>query len=221
MITSHQQKGKLERHAVIFRRKVATLTAFATAIFLLCIENVKAFTSPLSSSSALLNENTILFFASGAHTIVKRWKSTPAKNTIRATSDIQIDAQRREAGLALGLRCNHRLSSTALRMMFGTAPSSSSPPMLDMKTSIGAFGGWYNKMDPVARPPVYEDDLTDYTFASPADSWPTSLESDYLTSSQSISSISGIPRKTSNRNPIRRIRKIAGWVSKPMQRIRG
>jgi len=208
MIPSRQRKGRLERHAVIFRRSMTTLIAIITAIFLLCVENVKSFTLPLSTSSVLLNENTLLL-----------WKSTPAKNDIRATSDT-INVQRREAGLAVGLRCNQRLSSTALSMMFGMN-SSSSDYVLDMKTSIRAFGGWYNKIDAVARPTVYEDDMTDYTFSSPADSWPTSLENNYLKSSQSNGNMSRTSSETSNCNTICRIRKIASWVCglKPMQRF--
>jgi len=80
-----------------------------------------------------------------------------------------------------------------------------------MKTSIGAFGGWYNTMDPVARPSVYnEDDMTDYTFASPSDSWPINVKDDYATTAASLNR-SRMTSERSNPNPVRAIRRIAGW----------
>lgn len=223
MISNCQQKRKLVRHAVVVKRKMATLIAFTTTIFFLCLENVKSFTLPFSSPSTLMNENTLLFFVSGTPTLVKRWKSFQSKNMIRP--DSTKSAYGIQSGVALGSpsRDSERDSSTALQMALGVAPPSpSSPPMLDMKTSLGAFGGWYNELDPMARPPVYEDDITDYsyTFASPSDNWPTSPGNDYFSRSQSIRN-SRIPpeRSNPNPNPIRTIRRIARWVA-PVQRFR-
>lgn len=86
------------------------------------------------------------------------------------------------------------------------------PAMLDMKTTIGAFGGWYNTMNPVARPSVYdEDDVTDYTFVSPSDSWPISIKEDYATAPVSRNR-SRMTLERSRPGPVRLLRKITGWV---------
>merc|ERR1712038_2174190 len=93
--------------------------------------------------------------------------------------------------------------------------ASSAPEMLDMKTSFNAFGSWYNTLDPVARPPVYEDEMTEYSFSSPADSWPTYPSfSEDTTLPATISSMSSSSSSMSKNRlrPMRSIRKITGWV---------
>lgn len=226
--THHRQQqqtnAKLKRHAVLVQRKMAALVAFSTTIFLLCIENVKAFTtsSPLSLSSSLINENTMIMFASGAHTLAKRWKST--SSTLGRVSSRPVSPSCSDRSLTSGLSVTtangsgsgsgRRFPLTTLRMAIGIMPSESS--MQEMKTSIGAFGGWYNKLDPVARPPVYEDDITDYSFTSPSDNWPSSLEDDDMsmtTSGFTTSSYTIASRKSSTNTtprPFRAIRRIAG-----------
>jgi len=205
--------AKIQRHAILVRSKVTALLAFTTTLFLLCVENVKAFTAPLSSNS-LLNENTLVFLTAGAHSVNKCWKTTGASTSIR------LAASKVSGFVPVPFARAQRKSSTSLKMAFGlggTAPSSA-PPMLDMKTSISAFGGWYNSMDPVARPPVYEDEATDYSFSSPADSWPSSFEDVASFTSMPQSLVSSAPasnlaaRKSRRPRPIRTIRKIAGWV---------
>lgn len=92
--------------------------------------------------------------------------------------------------------------------------------MLDMKTSISAFGGWYNTMDPVARPPIYDDDTIDFSLLSPSDSWPTSMDDDglvlasisTLSHAKSVAAVSGAGRRRKTPRPVRTIRRIAGWV---------
>lgn len=223
--TSIQTK-KIKQHAVLVRRKVTAIVAFTTTIFLLCIENVKAFTAPLSSSS-IMNENTIMFLATGAHSIAKRWKMKGGPMTMRvATSKLSNSLHNAQVAFIPHPIYKAQLTSiTSLKMAFGfgdTTPSAPAPPMLDMKTSINAFGGWYNSMDPVARPPVYDDEMTEYSFSSPADSWPSSFEDDASTMNSIPNSFSAISpastahnlsiRKSKRPRPIQTLRKIAGWV---------
>jgi hypothetical protein len=216
-----QTNAQLKRHAVLVQRKMAALVAFSTTIFLLCIENVKAFTtsSPLSLSSSLINENTMIMFASGAHTLAKRWKSTSSTLGRASSRSVSPSSDRSlTSGLSVttvnGTGSGRRFPLTTLRMAIGIMPSESS--MQEMKTSIGAFGGWYNKLDPVARPPVYEDDITDYSFTSPSDNWPSSLEDDdmsMMTSGFTTSSYTTASRKSTTNStprPFRTIRRIAG-----------
>ena len=122
------------------KRKLAAMIAFATALFLLCVENVKAFSSPLSSP------DTLVMLATGLHSVAKQnqlWKkSIKLSPALRKTSN----------GNTSGA------TSTSLKAFgFGAPVEKASPQMLDMKTSINAFNGWYNQMDPVARPPVYDE----------------------------------------------------------------
>jgi len=210
-----RKEGKLRRHAVIIRHKVVMAVAFATTIFLICIENAKSFTVPISASNQSLNENAIYLLRSSK--LAKRLKIDFHPNS------------NREYGTTIGLSVEflsnyHRQkkSITSLRMAIGVTPSTSQPSMLDMKTSINAFGSWYDKLDPVARPYLIKDDVTDYTFTSPSDSWSTSLDDDYVTTAPSLNR----PRMTSERSnpsPIRAIRRVAGWVLgiRPIQRVRG
>jgi len=208
------QNKKIQQHAVLVRRKFTAVLAFTTTIFLLCIENVKSFTAPLSSP-ALLNENTLMFLATGAHSITKRWRITGASTSLKgATSKMSA------AFASPPIARAQRQSSTSLKMAFGLGSpvTSPAPQMLDMKTSISAFGGWYNSMDPVARPPVYDDEGTDYSFTSPADSWPSSFDDDaampksFIGMSPARTSSNLGVRKARRPRPIQTLRKIAGWV---------
>jgi len=199
-----RKEGNLRRHAVIVRRKVAMAVAFATTILLICIENAKSFTVPISASSVSRNENAIHLLRSSR--LAKRLKIGFHPNSNREYGT--------NVGSSVGFLSNphqQHFSLSSLRMAVGVTPSTSQPPMLDMKTSINAFGGWYDKLDPVARPYLYKDDVTDYTFTSPSDSWPTSLDDDYVTTAPSLNR----PRITSERSnpsPIRAIRRVVGWV---------
>lgn len=223
MLSSNRpQKGKLQRHAVVVRRKVATAIAFATTIFLICIENTKSFTTPLFAPNALLNENTFSFWTSSR--LAKRFKLSPSKLSLRSISKNGYDTSLASMAGASPNINSRKFHTTSLRMSHSVAPSTSAPLMLDMKTTINAFGGWYNELDPLARPSVYYEDedsesyVTDYTFSSPSDSWPTPLDNDSATLNRSR-----MTSERSNPNPIRAIRRIAGWVSRttPFQRIRG
>lgn len=197
------QQQHIQRHAIFMKRKLAAMIAFATALFLFCIENVKAFTAPLSSP------DTLVMLATGLHSVAKQnqlWKkSIKLSPALRKTSHGNTSASS---------------TSTSLKAFgFGASVEQKrpSPQMLDMKTSINAFNGWYNQMDPVARPPVYDDEATDYSFSfsSPADSWPSSFVDDAVTTSSaaSASTLLASERKQQSKRPrpIRTIRKIAGW----------
>lgn len=135
------QQQHIQRHAIFMKRKLAAMIAFATALFLLCVENVKAFSAPLSSP------DTLVMLATGLHSVAKQnqlWKkSVKLSPALRKTSQANTDASN---------------TSTSLKAFgFGAPVEKASPQMLDMKTSINAFNGWYNQMDPVARPPVYDE----------------------------------------------------------------
>lgn len=211
-------EASIQQHAVFVQQKARILIAFTVAMFLLCVENVKAFTAPLC------NPDTLLLMASGAHSFAKRWTTAkPNALSIRQTShqqtttDCNNEEQRLHAMRPLSR--SQRNSITTMKMAFSfVAPSTAEPqPTLDIKTSINAFGSWYNKMDPVARPPDYDDDETDYTLSSPADNWPSSLEEEIAVTSTAAYSTQ--PRSSSKPSfiesrrprPIRTIRKIAGW----------
>mmetsp|Transcript_13259 Transcript_13259/g.19801 ORF Transcript_13259/g.19801 Transcript_13259/m.19801 type:complete len:326 (+) Transcript_13259:127-1104(+) len=251
--SSKVQQKMIQQHAVVFRHKLATLIAFATAIYLLCMENVKAFAAPLS------DERTLLVVASGAQSLAKRWKTTGTNNvqnvgtSIRhaySSSALKTFSLRSSAAnsavssggsngnmafvepvVAPCRKRNHSKSTTTSlnAFSFAAAPSTPAPEMLDMKTSIHAFGGWYNQMDPVARPPVYEDDLEEYSFSNPADSWPSTYD-DVIASGPptAFRTVNGPGRESSSTStrgqkrlrPIHTIRKIAGWVraSSPLSR---
>lgn len=231
--TTAKYEARLQQHAVFMQQKARILFAFAATILFLCIENVKAFTAPLSKP------DTLLFMASGAHSVAKRWRTKPATLTIRQTTqDKPLDDQDRlqkepptrqnTNNLISRTHCN-KVTCMSMAFNFGSSSTNDSPPTLDMKTSLNAFGSWYNKMDPVARPPDYDDDETDYTLASPADDWPTSFEEEavltsttaYLTNPRTKSKAM---YKTSKRpRPIRTIRRIAGWFlgSSPVRNARG
>lgn len=213
------RKEHLQYQAILMKRKVTALIAFATTIFLLCIENVKAFAAPFSSP------DTLMMLATGAHSLVaKHWKTSRSVNA-RATSNLSPPTTGSpntihgpntiSSSYSHVNQCQGR-STTSLRMAFGfgvptTAPSPS-PNMLDMKTSINAFGSWYNQMDPVARPPVYDDDVMDYSFTtSSTENWPSSFDEDEVMMIP-VGSSSSSSRKPRRPRPIRTIRKIAGWI---------
>ena len=156
---------KLRHHAFLVQRKLTAALAFSTTLFLFCMEHVKAFTSTASSTSSamsLLNENSILMLASGAHSLAHKWRMTQ-RSVDRSYKSNAVSATTAAARVPEGTPSyQHSRVTSRLRMAFGFdsfAPSSSptAPPLLDMKTSISAFGGWYNTMDPVARPPIYEE----------------------------------------------------------------
>jgi hypothetical protein len=160
------RKEHLQYQAVLMKRKVTALIAFTTTIFLLCIENVKAFAAPFSSP------DTLMMLATGAHSLAKRWKnsnncshistdsrptSSNPPNSKNACSRSALMVATRDTSIAR----SHIKSVTSLKMAFGFGvPAMSptpSPTMPDMKSSMNTFGFWYNQMDPVARPPVYDE----------------------------------------------------------------
>jgi len=207
-------KVKFQKHAVVFKRRMAALVAFSTTVYFLCLENVKAFTSAPLSSNVVMNENTLLLLASGAHSLARCW-NTPSSTAIHLPSSSRTSKKVMSNEVINRATTGQRLSLTSLRMAlgFGAMETPSSPEMLDMKTSFGAFGSWYNTLDPVARPPVYEDEMTDYSFSSPADSWPTYPSfSEDTTLPSTISSMSSSSMKKNRLRPMRSIRKITGWV---------
>jgi len=219
---------RIQQQAFVVQQKMRILIAFVATMLFLCIENVKAFTQPLS------NPDTLLIMASGAHSMAKRYRAKPTAFNTRPTPQSR-PAEEKNQPTNCGIQSqlpsrSQRSSSTSLRMAFsfGMVPPKDAAPTLDMKTSINAFGSWYNKMDPVARPPEYDDDETDYSLSSPADSWPSSFEEEsttstaaYLTSPRSTSTSSFGNRRRPR--PIKTIRKIAGWVfrSTPTQYSKG
>ena len=157
-VSNKKYEGRIQQHAFLVQQKARILIAFTATMFLLCIENVKAFTAPLS------NPDTLFFMASGAHSIAKRWKSNSNTFTIRQSTQHKTTHEAKEVHRQ-GIQSNRvlnrsqRKSSTSLRMAFSFASlaAKEDTPTLDMKTSINAFGSWYNKMDPVARPPDYDE----------------------------------------------------------------
>jgi len=196
-----RQEGKSQRCTIIKQPKLVVM------IFIICIKHAKSFNV--------------------CGKLAKRSKLSPSKLSFRPVFNSEYYKELIDTGLVTGSPPNYhwqRLStSTSVRMMPGVAPLNSPPLMLDMKTSINAFGGWYNKLDPVARPSVYyEDDVTDYTFVSPSDNWPTSLnDNDDDDDEYIIISIPSLNR--SDLSPLRTIRRLCSWVfaTRPMQRIRG
>lgn len=218
-----QQDGKLKRHTVIIRRKVATAIAFATTILLICIENAKSFTTYSKLAKQLkLSPSKLGFRPLFDDNGFEEMEMIDAVGALLGVDFSSVHTPQREVS-----------ASTSLRMMPGAVASSTSPPlMLDMKTSINAFGGWYNKLEPLARPSVYyKDDVTDYTlFASPSDNWPASLDYDdededdgYMPAASSLNRSTRMAPEKSNPGPLRTIRRIASWVFsiRPMQRMGG
>jgi len=157
--TTTKYETRIQQQAFVVQQKVRILLAFVATMLFLCVENVKAFTAPLS------NPDTLLFMASGAHSIAKGWKAKPTAFSTRQTHQTP-SSEEAEKPKGCGTTINSQLptrsqrtSRTCLRMAFsfGMSPPKDAPPTLDMKTSINAFGSWYNKMDPVARPPEYDE----------------------------------------------------------------
>jgi len=224
-VASRGRKGKLQKHTVMVRRKVATVIAFSTTILLICIESAKSLAIPNAVSSLSLSNDSILssMFCSTSSRFGERFKlsmlssrrqnDSPMSNYWHGTSR----TSKIEPVIGSHLKYNfdlQKVTSTSLRMSSETPKS---PAMLDMKTSIGAFGkSWYDELDPVARPSIYyEDDDTDYTFASRSDSWSTfNLDNydDRYTTTASPLDRNGITSERANLRPIRTIRKLVGWV---------
>jgi hypothetical protein len=161
ILTTNNQpyEHRIQQHAFFVQQKVRILVAFVAAMLFLCVENVKAFTAPLSNPDALL------FMASGAHSVAKRWRSKPATLNTRLRTNQPAEKSQEQNFQTIRLQPqpqilrSQRNSLTSLRMAFafGASVTKERPPTLDMKTSINAFGSWYNKMDPVARPPDYDE----------------------------------------------------------------
>lgn len=130
--------------------------------------------------------------------------TTPVSTSVALSSETVVLSFLKSYGKLTKRRVKSSTLDVPLQMALGQ------PAMLDMKTTLGAFGGWYNTMDPVARPSVYnEDDVSDYTFVSPSDNWPTSIKDDHTPPARNRS------RMTSERSrlgPVRILRRITGWV---------
>jgi len=150
-LSNRPTKGKLQMHAVFVRRKVAKTLVFTATVLLICIKNAKSFTTTTTTTTTSVlfsrvpsSETTLLFLTSYSKLTKRRlFRSCPSERSVRPAPS---------SGHGTGV---------SLRMTPGVTSSSSGaarPAMLDMKTSIGAFGGWYNTMDPVARPSVYNEE---------------------------------------------------------------
>ena len=137
----------IKRQSITLRRKFAASVAFVTTIFFLCMENVKSFTYPVSQHS-FLNENTFLFVASGLHSMTRKLS---LKNT---------HGRKQDQHQILGSN-----SPTHVRPCRTTLKMVRSIPSIDLedlapnsvRTTLKAFGGWYNEMDPLAKTPIYEE----------------------------------------------------------------
>lgn len=153
--TATKYDARIQHHAVYMQQKAQLLFAFVATMLFLCIEEVKAFAAPLAKPDALL------FMASGAHS-AKRWGFNPSSLNIRPTTQDKPTDDKNLAQKELKQQDNiisrtHRNKVTCMKMTFGSTSTTDSAPILDMKTSLNAFGGWYNTMDPVARPPDYDE----------------------------------------------------------------
>ena len=152
--TSTNYNARIQHHAVFMQQKAQLLFAFIATMLFLCIEEVKAFAAPLAKPDA------ILFMASGAHSMAKGWGGIPSSSNTHPTSQGKStddkDRAKKDFKQDNITSRTHRNKVTCMRMTFGTSTTDSAPT-LDMKTSLNAFGSWYNTMDPVARPPDYDE----------------------------------------------------------------
>lgn len=124
--------------------------------------------------------------------IVNSFTANPLSSHSLSNVNIPLLKKSRKINISLGqqipaINYHRQKKKSPTSLLMWSIEKEPTQPMLDMKTSINAFNGWYNKMEPVVLP-VY-DDVTDFTFSSPADNWPSSLDEEVssMGSSQSNS----------------------------------
>jgi len=150
MISTHPQR--IQQQAVLFQRKMAATMAFITTMFFFWIEEVKAF----SSTHSIFNKNVLLFLASGAHSLTNKWRSSSGTFMGKRTF-VGSRVQESNQQTAPSSRIFSSRSFTSLKMAWSLpSPVLSSPS--DWKTPFSSMGGsWYNKVEPVAFSPLYDE----------------------------------------------------------------
>jgi len=173
MLSHSKSKEHLQKHAVVIQRKAVAAMAFTMTLFLFCTEHVKAFTHHNS-----LSAHETLVLMSAASSMAREFSST----CINSRNERLGKIPNKMHSLAGSLRSRAFSSSTRLSMAWSLPSADKVPPITF--SSLRVFGSWYNEMNPTSRTVVYEDSYAlDYSFSSPADDWPETLE-DYEINTQ-------------------------------------
>jgi len=191
MLSRNKSKENLQKHVVVIQRKAAAAMAFTMTLFLFCIEHVKAFTQHNS-----LSAHETLVLMSAASSMARRFSSA----YINSRNERLHKIPNKTHSLAGSFGSRAFPSSTCLSMAWSMPSADKVPPIT--VSSLRVFGSWYNEMNPTSRSVVYEDSyVSDYSFSSPADDWPTAVEENEINTSTIV-----IERRRRSR-PIRAIRR--------------
>lgn len=189
MITNRQQ---LQHHARTLQSRATAMIALFMTIFLLCIENVRAFANQYHISA-----HDAMVLASAASSLTRKLSGDSLKMIPKTASFSSFLAS---PGRASG---SSDASSTSLKAW--SIPAIAMPSMPAMPTSkeipLHTLGSWYSEVDPTTKPPVYDDDYDSfYSFSSPTDDWPST---DMEESNKAVQSHMRL-------GPLKTIRRVAG-----------
>lgn len=188
-ITNRQH---LQHHARTLQSRATAMIALFMTIFLLCIENVRAFANQYHISA-----HDAMVLASAASSLTRKLSGDSLKMIPKTASFSSFLAS---PGRASG---SSDASSTSLKAW--SIPAIAMPSMPAMPTSkeipLHTLGSWYSEVDPTTKPPVYDDDYDSfYSFSSPTDDWPST---DMEESNKAVQSHMRL-------GPLKTIRRVAG-----------
>lgn len=188
-------KQQLQYHARVLQSRVNAVTAILMTFFLLCIEQVRAFTNQYHITS-----HDAMVLASAASSLSRKLSTS-----VISSSDNFIKKTQSYSFLS-------RSATSMTQLNAWSIPAIVMPNMPTFPTSkdipIHHLGSWYTKVDPTTKPPVYNDDeysSYDNTYGSffssgsPTDDWPT-VDEDTAKAVQSHMRL----------GPLKTIRRVAG-----------
>ena len=144
-ITNRQH---LQHHARTLQSRATAMIALFMTIFLLCIENVRAFANQYHISA-----HDAMVLASAASSLTRKLSGDSLKMIPKTASFSSFLAS---PGRASG---SSDASSTSLKAW--SIPAIAMPSMPAMPTSkeipLHTLGSWYSEVDPTTKPPVYDE----------------------------------------------------------------
>eukprot|EP00578_Thalassiosira_sp_NH16_P012511 CAMPEP_0181127838 /NCGR_PEP_ID=MMETSP1071-20121207/28416_1 /TAXON_ID=35127 /ORGANISM="Thalassiosira sp., Strain NH16" /LENGTH=146 /DNA_ID=CAMNT_0023213613 /DNA_START=183 /DNA_END=623 /DNA_ORIENTATION=- len=144
-ITNRQH---LQHHARTLQSRATAMIALFMTIFLLCIENVRAFANQYHISA-----HDAMVLASAASSLTRKLSGDSLKMIPKTASFSSFLASPGRAS------SSSDASSTSLKAW--SIPAIAMPSMPAMPTSkeipLHTLGSWYSEVDPTTKPPVYDE----------------------------------------------------------------
>eukprot|EP00591_Stephanopyxis_turris_P011675 CAMPEP_0195507848 /NCGR_PEP_ID=MMETSP0794_2-20130614/1213_1 /TAXON_ID=515487 /ORGANISM="Stephanopyxis turris, Strain CCMP 815" /LENGTH=192 /DNA_ID=CAMNT_0040634661 /DNA_START=197 /DNA_END=775 /DNA_ORIENTATION=+ len=180
--------------------------ALVTAVLFVLFENVRSFVTQHTFPAVICN----IVQTSSAAAWVSRF---PAMKIPSECNFVKSTVSLKKAPL-IAKKLATKFSRTSLSMVWSIDDVATASRSALQSSPLRSFGSWYHELDFRVQPPIYDDLMIDYSFASPTDTWPSlTNEMEETPHVHSVDSSSSTPLKLRRgQRPIRAIRRAAVWA---------